>query len=209
MKLTRRLYTILITLSVCIFTLGAQTTMQPNQVLTKAVGVITNTRGVEAVFNITNAGQTGRGSIKNFGGKYKVTLPDAEVWYNGKDLYTYNKRAGETTVVTPTSEELAESNPLSYVVNAGKNYNVSFSTVKKKGKHVLELVPKSKSQAIKRVTLTLNGTNYYPEKIVVEPVKGSPVTTEIISFKTGVSAIAAEFEYPKAKYPKVELVDLR
>lgn len=186
----------------------AQTTLSPAAVLDKTVALISSAKGVEAAFTLSNSGYTGRGVIKSAGLKYSVTLPDVEVWYNGKDLYTYNKNSGETTIVSPTREEIEESNPLAYVAGAKKNYKVAFSTVKKPGKYVLELIPIAKGD-IKRVTLTVNKSNFHPEKIVVEPSKGNPIASDITSFKTGSSFTSADFEYPKTKYPKAEIVDLR
>lgn len=191
-----------------LFSLRAQSDQSALNILTKAVNAISNSKGVVANFTIYNSGYSGNGEIKTLGNKFKVSFPDVSVWYNGTDLYTYNSKTNETTLIHPTAEELAESNPLAYVTGASKNYNVSFSTVKKAGKEVLELTPKKK-KGIKRITLTLNKSNYYPEKIVVEPSSGSPVTAEIKTFNTMASISSAEFDYPKSKYPKVEIVDLR
>lgn len=193
----------------CMGNLFAQNSMTPSQILSKTVNLITGSKGTEANFNITHSGYTGKGLIKSSGQKYNVVLPEVEVWYNGKELYTYNKSTQETTLVDPTADEIAESNPLAYVTSAQNKYNVAFSTVKKNGKYVLELTPKAKGESIKRVTLTLNRSNFYPEKIVVEPVSGSPITSEITQFKTGLTLKPSDFEYPKSKYPRVEIVDLR
>ena len=189
--------------------MAAQSNLTPVQILEKAVAPITAAKGVDAQFQVSNSGYTGKGQIKTSGNKFTVQLPDAMVWYNGCDLYTYNERTGETTIVTPTADELVESNPLNYVSGASKQYNVAFSTVKKTGKYVLELTPKTKGGYVKRVTLTVDKTSFKPEKIVVEPSSGAPLAADISSFKTGVTVPAADFEYPKAKYPKAEIVDLR
>ena len=187
----------------------SQDTLTAGQVLGKAVSLITQAKGIETKFTVTNSGFSGGGLIKASGKKFKVIMPDVEVWYNGKDLYTYSKRSGETTVVVPTTEELSQSNPLAYVTGASGNYNVKFSTVKKTGKYVLELTPKQKSSEIKRITLTLNKTDYTPQKIVVEPASGTPITSEISSFQTSKAINDSEFNYPKSKYPNVEIIDLR
>lgn len=189
-------------------TVLAQSSLTPNQVLAKTVASITGSKAVEARFTINNSGYSGSGVIKTTADKFNVTLPDVEVWYNGKEMYTYNKGTSETTVVIPTIEELTESNPLAYVTEAAKKYNVVYSTVKKTGKYVLELTPKTKGE-IKRITLTVKKENYHPEKIVVEPMRGNPITAEISSFKTGITLSSSEFDYPKTKYPKVEIIDLR
>lgn len=188
--------------------LNAQTMSSPQELLNKAINVITNAKGIEAKFTINNSGYSGSGQVRSLSNKFSVTLPDVEVWYNGKDLYTYNKGTNETTVVNPTAEELAETNPLAYVTGANKNYNVAFSTVKKTDRNVLELTPKKKSN-IKRITLTLKKSDNKPEKIVVEPSHGNPITAEITSFRTGISLSSSDFEYPRSKYPKAEIVDLR
>lgn len=189
-------------------TVNAQTAVKPGEILGKTANIITTSKGVETDFKVYNSGYSGSGKIKVSGNKFTVMLPDVEVWYNGKDLYTYNKNTAETTVVNPTAEELRESNPLAYVVSAQKNYTITFSTVKKAGKYVLELTPKAKGE-IKRITLTVDKNTYYPEKIVVEPAKGSPITADITGFRIMKSVNLSEFEYPHSKYPKVEIVDLR
>ena len=193
----------------CLLPMYAQGGLTASQVLTKAIGVMSNPKGVEVKFKVSSQGYSGVGTILTISPKYHVALPEVEVWYNGKDLFTYNKNTEETTVVNPTPEELAESNPLAYVTSAPANYNVSFSTVKKGGSYVLELTPKKKGAEIKRITLTVRQTDYVPQKIVIEPKSGNPVTADINSFKTGVAVNNSDFEYPKMKYPKVELIDLR
>lgn len=190
-------------------TVHAQTTMSPQQVLNKTVDMITASKGCEAVFKVFNSGYSGRGSISTSGKKFRVIMPDAMVWYNGKDLYTYNKNTEETTLVVPNPAELTANNPLAYVTSAGTLYNVDFSTVKKEGYYVLELTPKEKNEEIKRITLTLRKSDYKPVKIVVEPLKGNPISADITSFKTGLAFSPNDFEYPKWKYPKAEIIDLR
>lgn len=196
--------------SVCFIATGiAQNNLSAPQVLSKTVNQISNSKGLEVKFNIYNSGVSGKGEMKTAGNKFYVKLPDVEVWYNGKDMYTYNKNAGETTVVLPTSEELSQSNPLGYVTGASSNYNIAFSTVKKNNKYVLDLTPKTKGSEIKRITLTVNKNDFAPEKIVVEPVSGNPITAEITSFMIMKGVQSSEFEYPKSKYSKIVVVDLR
>ena len=189
--------------------LYSQNSLSPEEILNKAISAVSNAKGVEAKFTIYNSGYSGSGSIKTLGNKFNVILPDVEVWFNGKDLFTYNKNSGETTIVIPTDEELLESNPLGYVTSASKKYGVTNSTVKKQGRYVLELLPKDKKNEIKRITLTLRQSDFMAEKIVVEPKNGTPITAEISSFKIGVSPSTSEFEYPRSKYPEVEIIDLR
>lgn len=195
-------------LSLLTLNLMGQGNPEAQKILSKVVNVISGAKGVEAKFTVYNSGYSGSGVIKAQGKKFSVSLPDVKVWYNGKDMYTYNGNSNETTVVVPTDEELSQSNPLAYVTTAPHNYNVTFSTVKKAGKDILELTPKKKGD-VKRITLTLRKTDCIPEKIVVEPTSGNPVTAEISLFKTSANLSASDFEYPESKYSKVEVIDLR
>lgn len=187
----------------------AQQKLEANKVLSTAVGKLTSSKGIEAQFSVSRSGYTGKGIIQEEGGRFHVALPEMEVWYNGKALYTYNKNTDETTIVTPTREELEASNPLFYITNSITTYTSTFSTVRKEGKYVIELLPKVKNGDINRVTLTVDKKNYLPEKIVVEPQNGSPITAEIKSINMRKAFVTADFEYPRKKYPKAEIIDLR
>lgn len=210
MNMNKKIFSLSLLISLLsVFGISAQTGMTAVQVLDRTVAKITNAKGCEAAFKVYNSGYSGSGSIVTSGNKFKVVMPDVQVWYNGKDLYTYNKKTSETTVVTPTAEELAQSNPLAYVTEAKNKYNVAYSTVKKEGRLVLELTPKGKGTEIKRITLTVKKSDYLPEKIVVEPVSGNPISADITGFKTSETARAADFEYPASKFSKIEMIDLR
>ena len=191
------------------FTCWAQSNLTPDKILNDAASKIGSQKALEADFSFSASGTTGRGQIKASGGKFFVKLPSSEVWFNGKALYTYNVNTNETTIVSPTPEEILQSNPLAYITGAPKNYNATFSTVKKADRYVLELTPKSKGQDINRITLTLKKKDLLPEKIVVEPKSGSPVSSEIVSIKFLNSLPQSVFEYQKARHPKADIIDLR
>ncbi len=182
--------------------------LTPEQVAQKAAAVITDAKSITATFTISANGRTSKGTIKSSGNKFSVLVPEVSTWYNGKDLYVYNQRTSETTVTVPTAQELLESNPLLYVKGGAGGYTYSFSPVKRNGKYVVDLVPRSKKSGIKKLTFTINATNFQTERIAVSV--GSGLTTiDVTSFKTGTPLSASEFEYPSSKYPKAEVVDLR
>ena len=182
--------------------------MTPEQVVQKAAAAITTPKGLTASFTITANGHSSKGTIKSSGSKFSVLLPEVGSWYNGKDLYVYNQRTKETTVTTPTAQELLETNPLLYVKGGAGGYSYSFSPVRRNGKYVVDLVPRSKKSGISKLTFTINAANFQTERIVVS--MGSGVTTiDVTSFNSGATLPNSDFEYPKAKYPKVEVVDLR
>lgn len=181
----------------------------PEAVLEKAKSVILNSKGLSVDFTIKTGGNSGKGILKSMGDKFTVTMPGVRVWFNGKDLYTFNSRTDETTITDPTPDELAEVNPLEYLKFASKNFTSKFSSQKIAGCYVVDLIPKTRRADVKSLTITLRSKDFYPVKISGVSTSGEKVAIDITSFKTGVGINAAEFEYPESKYPNVEIVDLR
>lgn len=187
----------------------AQSKLSADQVLDKAVAAIANAKGLTAEFSFSGGNQVGKGSIKSNGNKFAVSMPQVDIWYNGKDMYTYNKRSKETTLMTPTMQELAESNPLLYVKGAKAGYTASFSAEKKNGRYVIDLLPKKRNSDMKKITIVLRANDFIPEKITASPRSGGAVAITISQLKTGVTLASSLFEYPKSKFPKTEIIDLR
>lgn len=204
----RCLMTSIITLLLCLFSVEVKAALTPEQVAQKTAAVISSAKTISASFTLNGNGRKSQGSVKCAGNKFAVSLPEVSTWFDGKALYSYNPRISETTVTTPTASELMESNPLLYVKGAGSNYSYNFSTVKRNGKYVVDLFPTKGNSGIKKLTFTVNSTNFHTEKIVVTTSGGS-MTIDVTSFKPGAAVSASEFEYPKTKYPKAEIIDLR
>ena len=204
----KHLLSIILTLALALSASFADAALTPQQVAQKTAAVVSNAKTISATFTFSGNGRKSQGSIKSSGNKFSVILPDVSTWYDGKEMYTYNPRTVETTVITPTAAELMESNPLLYVKGGGSNYTYKFSTVKRTGKYVVDLTPVKKNSEIKKMTITVNSNTFNPERIVVT-TSGGVLTVDITSFKTGVDIPASEFIYPKSKYPKAEIIDLR
>lgn len=198
----------LMSVIVLTFPVTAEAALTPEQVAQKAASVVTNAKGITATFIISANGHSSKGTIKSSGNKFSVLLPEVSSWYNGKDLYTYNSGTSETTVIVPTAQELLESNPLLYVKGGAGGYTYSFSTEKKSGKYVVDLVPRNKKNSIKKLTFTINARDFHIEKIKVD-MGGGVTTIDVSSFITSTPLSLAEFEYPRSKYPKAEVIDLR
>lgn len=186
----------------------SQAELTPEQVVTKASAVITGAKSLTVGFSVSTGGQTIKGTIKTCGNKFSVITPKVSSWYNGRDLYTYNSGSKETTVVTPTAHELVESNPLLYVRTGATNFKCSYATKQVAGKYVIELVPKTPRTGINKLTFTINQKTFWIEKIQMNATSSSS-TVDVTSFVVGSSLPASQFEYPKSKFPNVEIVDLR
>lgn len=186
----------------------AQNKLTAEQVVQKAAAFITGADGLSASFTLSGAGHSTKGTVKSSGKRFAVILPEVSSWYNGKDLYTYNPRTQETTVVTPGAQELLEANPLLYVKGGAGSYTYAFAPEKAAGKYIVVLTPRSRKSGIRKLTVTVSASDFRPEKIVVDAGGGTTVVA-ITSVKRGAALPASDFEYPAGAYPKAEIVDLR
>ncbi len=179
------------------------------EVVAKSAAGLSGAKSLNVSFTVVSGGHTSKGTLKSSGKKFAVSLPEGNSWYNGKDLYSYNPRTRETTVVTPGVSELAEANPLLYVNSSAKAYNAVFSKNRIKGRYVVDLTPKSRKSSVRKITLTVNASTFVPEKIVVTASSGQTAEVTVTSVKRNTAFSPSEFEYPRKKYPKAEIVDLR
>ena len=178
------------------------------EILNKASAKINGASSVKADFSMTINGQRCKGSLAAKGSKFSLVSSVGSSWYDGKDLWSYSPSNGETTVIKPSAGDLMETNPLMYAKGAS-NYTATLSKTKVSGKETVVLIPKSKGTGIKSVTLTLNSSSFLPEKVVITPSSGNSVTINISNLKLNAPVKDSDFVYPKAKYPKVKIIDLR
>lgn len=181
--------------------------MSATEVFGKAKGKLEGAKTLTAEFNISTAGGNITGNLYSKGKKFSLITDATSNWYNGEDLYTYDKSAGETFRYKPTSGELGEINPLLYIRNSA-NYKIMESKESRKDIAAVTLLPKKKGN-VKKVTVEIDKKTWLPKAVTVTPVSGSPVVITISKIKLNVALGDSYFEYPRSKYPKVKVTDMR
>lgn len=179
------------------------------QAMQRAAALLKRAEGIQTAFTITSQGQTASGKLKISGKRFAITTPQASTWYDGKTMWTYNPRTQETTMTLPTASEVAETNPLMLVSDHSSQFTASFAKHQPKQGRTIVLTPRTRSLGIRTMTVTLSSGGYIPVSIEITPSSGSPSTIKLSGFDTKKACAASDFIYPKAKYPKAEIVDLR
>lgn len=185
---------------------GAETA---DQILKKASAAINNANGLSASFNIDYGTQRLTGSLKTSGKMFVLQTSSSSTWFDGKNMWTFNAKNNETTLINPTAQEVAEANPLLLVNSYSAQFTASFAKNQTKGCKTILLTPKSKSIGYKSVLVTIPDGSNYPSKLVVVPTSGQTVKISISNVRTSQKFSNSTFVYPKSKYPKAEIVDLR
>lgn len=178
-------------------------------VLKRAAASINGADGIAASFTIDYGSQKLSGTLKSAGKMFALQTSASSTWYDGKSMWTYNPKTNETTLMTPTPAEVAEANPLSIVNSYASSFTAAFAKTQKKGSKTIVLTPKSKHYGYKSVHVTIADGASVPSVIVVVPASGQKMTVSISQVKMHQKFQASTFTYPKSKFPKAEIVDMR
>lgn len=192
-------------LMLCAFSVFA---VSPAEALNNCKKKIETARSLTADFAMTVNGQKINGKLLSKGAKFAIISNAVSNWYNGKDLYTYSSASNETTVFCPSASELAEVNPLLYLKSVSE-YKVSTTKAKKAGIETVVLIPKRSGTGVKSITLELDSKTYLPKTISIIPSSGAKIMVSLSGVKLNAPVDDSSFSYPKSKYPKVQIIDLR
>ena len=203
-------FKIYLTLLLSLLTFGAEgASLTATQMAEKAAVKFRSAKSISAGFTMSGALGSGSGTFEASGKKFAFVMAHgSSVWYNGKNMWTYNPVTKETTLIKPTARELAESNPFSFIAGISATYTANYAKSSPAGCKVIVLRAKKKNAPFSKVLLTLDVRTYSPKKIEIHDASGKTIIN-VNRFRTGIAQSSAKFEYPKSKYPKVKIIDLR
>ncbi len=145
--------------------------------------------------------QSGDLTIK--GNKFRMTLGANEIKFDGKTQWVFVSEFNEVSITEPTTDELKEINPLVMI-----EHYVEKDRISEGEDGAINFYPTDpKSSEYFRIELRLNKSNL-PTRLVIHQKNGDKITLVWDSLnKTKVDD--AYFYFDVAKYPNVEVNDLR
>jgi outer membrane lipoprotein-sorting protein len=155
---------------------------------------------------------TKKGTVKMKGSRYRVSIPGMEIFSDGKINWNYDKAANEVTVkdIDVNSGELSPQKLFTSFYDKDFLYKLN-GEKKEAGKvlHEIEMTPTNKNRPFHKVYLWIDKATktLYSAKILEKT--GNRYSYTINTFKPAVTISDADFVFNKAKYPGVEVVDLR
>jgi chaperone LolA len=215
----KRFFTLLLAASAA-FVASAQTKNDPDakKILDAVSAKFRTYKSPQATFTYTvenaqgKALSTQKGTVTMKGSKYRVTIPGMEIFSDGKTNWNYDKNANEVTVkdVDAASGELTPQKLFTNFYDRDFLYKLN-GEKKVAGKTVqeIELTPTNKNRPFHKVYLLVDKATktLYSARILEK--NGNRYSYTITSFKPTVAVTDAQFVFNKAKYPGVEVVDLR
>ncbi len=175
-------------------------------------------KAVQAVFNLKAEDGKGKvqgnkkGTVFMKGNKYRVTITGQEIFCDGKTIWTYDKSANEVTI-TQLDQSAGAITPQKLFTNFyDKDFLYKLNGEKKEGARVLqevELTPTDKTRNFHKVYLLIDKKNktIYNTKILEK--SGNVYNYTVSSLNGSANVPDQTFVFDKAKFPGVEVIDLR
>lgn len=180
------------------------------QVMANAVKAINAAPSLQADFTATSSDNARiEGTLCMRHDRFSMVTQQVATWYDGSHMWTYSKSAGETSLTSPTDEELLEANPF-FIINQYSAYYKPRITKHAGASYVIRLASTSKDAPMKSADITVNSATWLPTKVAATFANGSSILIDITSMHVLKSALpASAFTYPADKYPGIEVIDLR
>ena len=167
-------------------------------------------------FSATMAGEFTAlpGTLIVSGEKYYLDVYDSEIFFDGKDGYTYSESNGEVIIETPDPDDYRLfANPARIFQVYGRDYSPTFksnTTLNGKSVAVLELTPKSAASGYSTLTLYANALDGMPVRMVYRLEEyGNDLVLDITKITLGAHVTPETFVFDPAQYPDVEIIDFR
>ncbi|MEE0990149.1 MAG: LolA-like putative outer membrane lipoprotein chaperone [Paludibacteraceae bacterium] len=188
------------------------------EILDKMSNIYKNSTGTELGLKIElEDGQSGtansiKGTLKTKGNAFVLETSLANMTFDGKYLYVYNKEVNEITVSAPAPEEIQGIDPTSILGGYKKGYKVIAPEFKTEGNReiaVISLFPEDIEDPFFKTTISVDAKTYEPIGVSTHNKNGMISTINITKLKTNLNYTAKDLEFDLNKYPKAMLIDLR
>lgn len=207
----------------CIFLIPvlslAQNDEKAKELLDKSSEAFARAGGIEAGFTLKlknpASGLTeafdGRIFLKN--DKFFIETPEYIIFFDGKTQWVYSKTFDEVNISEPDKKEVQALNPSTVYAMYKKGSNYKYlgekTDIKMRKVDEIELLTKNKKEDINKIIVQLDKTNLMPVMFHVFFNNNMENQVYINGYKTGQTIADTVFSFDRAKYPNVEIIDLR
>jgi len=153
-----------------------------------------------------------QGSIKVKGTKYVLTTKTQQVYCDGVTVWNYLPEQKEVSVSDYSEEDDSQMiNPLSLVKNYAKQYKSNFvKETLNKGimEQIIDLTP-LKASSLYKIRLVIDKSKKQIIRITIYEKDGTKYTYAVTKFQPNLPIDDKFFVFDRAKFPDVEVIDMR
>jgi len=200
--------------------LFAQQDAKAKEILDKLSQTSRSYKTIQIDFSFTLENKTGsvtetnEGSVALKGKSYRLHMPamGMEVFSNGIATWSYLTESNEVNITENEANSDAALNPANLFTIYEKGFNYSYigeETISGKVSQVIDLFPTDKTKEFTRVRLYVDKTKSQILRAKTFNKDGNAYTLSLKNMKTDQNLTDDYFKFDPAKYPKVEINDMR
>ncbi len=159
-----------------------------------------------------NIFENSKGTFLIKGDKYFLSILGTETYFDGTNSYSYMKEVNEVTIQKPEKDSDDFLKPSNLFTIYQKGYTSHYvGKVLENGKniHLIDLLPNNENVNYKKLVIKIEvKTN---KLVAIQSIgkHGDNVTVYITKMQTNKQIPNSKFIFDKAKYPDVEIIDMR
>lgn len=177
------------------------------QLLKRCADKLRAAKCLKVLYTATADGRSSKGQLIVQGDKFTLSSEGMQTWFDGKTQWTYSPHIGEVNIVTPSSDELRQINPLRLVETFSNTFRATLQS--SRSVETVTLTPLKSGGDIVKAVLSIDPDTLYPFEIVITLSNRQTLKIKTSSI-TPVSPLpASAFRYEKSRLPGVPVVDLR
>ncbi len=155
---------------------------------------------------------TKSGIVSMKGSKYRISVSGQEIYSDGNNIWTYDNSANEVQITKFDGSSNMITPQKMFTNFYDKDFLYKLNGESKQGKRTIqeiELTPVDKTKTFFKVLVGINKATQSIVSTKVFEKNGNKYTYTVAGMKTNTSLPDSLFVFDAAKYPKVEVVDLR
>lgn len=151
------------------------------------------------------------GTVALKGAAYNFAMNGQTVMCDGKTIWTYMKESNEVQISDnkPSADAISPTTIFTMYEKGFKSKFLADKTIAGKAVQLIELTPDDNKKSYFKIQLTIDKAGKYVNEAKVFDKNGNIYTYSIVKFTPNAAVTDDLFSFNKAKFPGVEIVDLR
>lgn len=181
----------------------------PRSILDKTANIFKSAPYCDIDYTITMGGDHENGKITIQGEKFHNKMSNMEIWFDGKNMWSFNKENDEVNITEPTKQQIAKMNPYAFLNIYKKGFKIETGKSAKDYNEVV-LTAQAPKASISKIIVRVNKVSYQPQYIKMTYAKNGEMEIKLTSYKKGIKKQSDSFfRFNKQKHPHTDIIDLR
>lgn len=188
---------------------AAQPNLTAQQILDRVVKALSTTPSLSFEMTLQSGSTTSKARMVMGKELFRFDNEGISVFYDGKTQWTIDREAAEVSITEPTESEITEINPLAFVRNYNKNYNVSLVKTSDNGTYTVKMTAIKKSLYVRSAQVVVSSRTWLPTHVTALLATGQSLNVRVDNAESGSALPKTFYQFDTKGAKGLEVIDLR